>query len=98
MQHRVPHSLTKEEAKAVVEKAWAHYSERFSAWGPSINWLSEEQALVGLTLKGKRLEAKFRIDQESYFVEAEIPFLLRPFQGLAIKRIDQEVQKWIKKA
>lgn len=98
MKHSVPHDLGKERAKQVTNAAWNSYSERFTKYSPTMTWISEEVAQIGFTAKGMSLEGTIKLEPNSIDLKLDVPFLLRPFQRMAIGVIEQEIRVWIEKA
>lgn len=98
MKHRVPHDLGQEKARKVTEAAWQSYSERFSKYAPTCVWTSESTAKIGFTAKGMKVEGEIDIQPTSIDLELDVPFLLKPFKGVAISVIEEEINKWIAKS
>ncbi len=98
MKHSVPHDLGLERAKQVTESAWSTYSSRFSAYKPTMNWLTDSKAKIGFTAKGISLDGTIEVHAKSIDLELEVPFLLKPFRGKAISVIEEEIKAWIGKA
>jgi hypothetical protein len=97
MKHKVPHSLGLERAKAVANAAWQSYAERFASYHPTLEWETEQRGLIGFHAKGVSLKGSLEIQPESFDLELEVPFLLKPFRGKAISVIEEEIRRWIDK-
>ena len=98
MKHSVSHDLGKERAKQVMEAAWKSYSSKFGKYSPSMQWLSDDHAKIGFVAKGISLDGKIQLQANSIDLELDVPFLLRPFQKMAVGAIEEEIKEWIGKA
>jgi Putative polyhydroxyalkanoic acid system protein (PHA_gran_rgn) len=98
MKHSVSHDLGKERAKQVMEAAWSSYSEKFGKYSPTMKWLSEEHAKIGFVAKGISLDGQIKLLPNSIDLELDVPFLLKPFQKMAVGVIEGEIKAWIAKA
>lgn len=98
MKHSVPHSLGREKARKVTREAFEASIARFSDYGARCNWVSDDDAEVFFSAKGMNLSAKVTVGDSNIEVDMEVPFFFKPFQKLAIGRIDEEIKKWIGKA
>jgi hypothetical protein len=98
MDHEIPHDLQPEQARKVARQALQHYAERFAKYSPQVTWADEQRAAVAFTVKGVRLEGGITVEPGRFRIRLEVPFLLRPFRGRALKVIDTEVQGWVAKA
>jgi Putative polyhydroxyalkanoic acid system protein (PHA_gran_rgn) len=98
MKHSVSHDLGKERAKQVTEAAWNSYSAKFSKYTPTIKWLSEDRAQIGFNAKGMSLEGSISLQPTTIDLELDVPFLLKPFQKMAVGVIEEEIKEWIGKA
>lgn len=92
------HDLGKERAKQVMEAAWKSYSSKFGKYSPSMQWLSDDHAKIGFVAKGISLDGKIQLQANSIDLELDVPFLLRPFQKMAVGVIEEEIKEWIGKA
>ncbi len=95
MQHRIPLSIDPVQAKQAAEKAWAHYSQRFARFHPSIRWQNENQAAIDFHAMGVHLKGSVSIEPGSLLIDFHVPFLLRPFEKQALTRIEHEVAQWL---
>jgi len=98
MKHSVPHSLGKEKAQKVTRAAFEASIKRFTEYGASCKWLSDDRADVFFSAKGINLTAQVVVSETKIEVDMEVPFFFRPLQKLAMSRIDEEIHKWIAKA
>lgn len=98
MKHSVSHDLGKERAKQVMESAWASYSSKFQKYSPTMQWLSDDHAKIGFVAKGISLDGKITLLADSIDLELDVPFLLRPFQKMAVGVIEGEIKEWIAKS
>lgn len=98
MKHSVSHDLGKERAKQVMEAAWQSYSTKFGKYSPSMQWVSDDKAKIGFVAKGISLDGTIQLQANSIDLELDVPFLLRPFQKMAVGVIEGEIKEWIGKA
>lgn len=92
------HGLSKERAKKVTQKAIEAYTEKFEDYNPQAEWVTENEAEVSFSAKGVTLEGAFRLDDDEIVMQMEIPFLLKPFEGKAVDVVENEIEKWVRKA
>ncbi len=97
MKHSVPHDLGRDDARKVTNAAWSTYSQRFAKYSPSMNWVSDDRADIGFVAKGISLNGSIEVLDSSIELELDVPFLLRPFKGIAIGVIEEEIKAWIAK-
>ena len=62
-----------------------------------MNWVSDDRADIGFVAKGISLNGSIEVRDSSIELELDVPFLLRPFKGVAIGVIEEEIQAWIAK-
>jgi hypothetical protein len=98
MKHIVAHDLGREKAKRVAEAAWNSYSNRFSNYNPTCTWESENKANIGFNVKGVSLKGALEVNERDIALDLDVPFLLRPFKGQALKVIEEEIRTWIGKS
>ena len=98
MKHEVAHNLSIPLAKAVVDKAFDSYSERFAEYKPTLTWTEDRKAKAGFSVKGFSLKGGFEIGERTIEMELDVPFILRPFRKIALEAIEKEVAIWIGKA
>jgi hypothetical protein len=98
MKHSVTHSLGKDMACKVAKAAFDAYVKRFAEYGAHATWTSAERAKIGFKVKGMALDGAVEVRDGAIEVDMEVPFLLRPFQSMALGKIDEEIRGWIAKA
>jgi len=98
MKHSVVHDLGRAQAKRVAESAWNSYSARFSNYSPACTWVSDYKANIGFNVKGVKLQGSIDVNEKDIELDLDVPFLLRPFKGQALKVIEEEIRKWIGKS
>lgn len=98
MKHVVSHGLGQEKAKQVAQAAIASYSERFAHYNPTAEWLDERRAKISFTARGITLNGNLQVNPNDIEMDLDVPFLLRPFKGRALSVIEDEMNKWIRKA
>lgn len=98
MKHIVAHDLGREQAKRVAEAAWNSYSARFANYSPSCQWETDNKANIGFNVKGVSLKGSLEVNEKDIALDLDVPFLLRPFKGQALKVIEEEIRNWIGKS
>jgi len=98
MKHVVTHDLTPEQAKKAAESALAAYTEKFSKYSPKATWVSPTRANIAFSAKGMTLQGALELREKSFELDLEVPFLLRPFKGMALGVIEDEIKVWVKRA
>jgi len=98
MKHSVPHSLGKERAQKVTRTAFEAYTAKYTDYGATARWLSDDRAEISFAVKGMNLKGLVAVAERTVEVEMEVPFFLKPFQKMAMGRIEEEIGKWIGKA
>jgi hypothetical protein len=98
MKHSVPHSLGKERAQKVTRAAFDAYIAKYTDYGASARWLSDDRAEISFAVKGMSLKGLVAVGERTVDVDMEVPFFLKPFQKVAMSRIEEEIGKWLKKA
>jgi hypothetical protein len=98
MQHIVPHDLDAATARRVDERAFEAYAQKFSDYEPAIRWASPTKAVITFRARGIALTGSMELVDKAVAIELDVPFLLRPFRGVAIEVIDREIRKWVAKA
>ena len=98
MKHTVAHDLAPELARRAALAALTHFQHRFPNAHIAPKWLSPDEAIVALSVRGFHLKPRIRLRPGAIDVEMEIPFLARPFEARARERIERELVVWIEKA
>ena len=98
MKHAVPHDLGPERAKKVAEAALAAYEKKFAKYQPRAQWTSDTRASISFKAKGMSLSGTLEVRGNAIEMDLDVPFLLRPFQGMAVGVIEGEIKEWIAKA
>jgi hypothetical protein len=98
VKHTVTHDLPPDLARKAAEAAIRSYTERFSEYHPTVQWITDQLAEVAFKVKGVTLKAKVELHDRGIAAEMDVPFLLRMFQSKATEIIDGEIQRWIGKA
>jgi hypothetical protein len=95
MQVSLSHSLSDADARAAVERAFAHYQTRYAAYHPKMSWLDGERADVSFSAKGLSIHGTLVLLPGKITIEAKVPLLVRPFTSKAIHALESEMLKWI---
>lgn len=98
MKHVIKHDLSPELAKRATEAAFATYQQKFADYNPSAEWTSDTDALISFKAKGVSIKGKFKLRPEEIEMELDVPFLLKPFTGRAVKVVEETIQEWVAKA
>jgi len=98
MKHSVPHTLGKEKAQTVTRAAFDAYVAKFTDFSPKARWLSDDRAEISFAVKGMSLTGLVAVAEREIIVEMEVPFFLKPFQKVAMTKIEEEIAKWIGKS
>lgn len=99
MEYSVDHGLNDPaRVREVVEKAYDSYKERLADHNPRLRWIDDHHAAIAFTVMGKSIEVDVTIDDKKVRMDADLPFLFRPFQSKIVGVVGREVEKWIAKA
>lgn len=99
MEYVVKHGMSDlDRVRTVIEKAFESYQQRLADYDPNLDWRGDREAVVSFSVMKKKMEARFKLDEEQIRVEGDIPFLFRPFEGKIKKVLGEEVERWIAKA
>lgn len=98
IEHRLTHDLTPEVAKRCLEKALEGYAARFPDYRPTYNWTGSDEVAIAFSAKGVTLKGGVRLRPGAMEIDLDVPFLLRPLKGTAIKVIEDEFRKWMQEA
>lgn len=98
MKHVIKHDLEPSVARRATQSAFDAYAKRFADYNPKANWLSEDHAKVSFSAKGLTLKGDFQLRPGEILMDLDVPFLLRPFQGRAVKVVEDEIKEWVEKA
>jgi putative polyhydroxyalkanoate system protein len=90
----VEHGLDQQQAKAAAKLALAHYLERYGSRGLRATWSSDTRVDVEVEVRGAHLRGFIDVLPSKLQVTADVPFLLRPFKGVATAAIERETQRW----
>ncbi|MFO0574528.1 MAG: polyhydroxyalkanoic acid system family protein [Polyangia bacterium] len=100
VRRRIPldaeHARDPSRVRALLEEALAHYRDRHPRASPKMVWQGPNRAELSAHVRGIRLTGHVTLLPDAVEVEVEVPFLLRPFQGLAISRVEHEVERWLR--
>lgn len=98
MKHVVHHGLGFDTARKVADAAFASYKERFAQYHPEARWVNDRRAEIHFKVKGIGLTGTLDVNERDIEMDLDVPFMLRPFKGTAIKLIEEEIDKWVEKA
>jgi len=98
MKHQIAHDLESNLAKEAAVRAFEAYQKRFANFSPTMDWVANNKARIGFSVKGVKLEGSIDILPRAIELDLDVPFLFRPFKGKAIEVIEREVRNWLAKA
>lgn len=98
MKHEIAHDLGQAKAREITDKALEAYRARFSEYSPTLNWKGDKVAEIGCAIKGMKIGGTVEISERAITLDIDVPFLLRPFKGMAVDVIEGEIRKWIEQA
>lgn len=82
--------------RALIDEAMAFYKARYPRYSPMLSWLAPDRAEASVHVRGLTLSGQLELRPDALEVAVEVPFLLRPFQKMAIARVEQEVARWLR--
>jgi hypothetical protein len=98
MKHEIAHDLGQAKAREITDKALEAYRVRFLEYDPKLNWKTDKAAEIGCTIKGMKIGGTVEVSERSITLDIDVPFLLRPFKGMAVDVIEGEIRKWLDQA
>jgi len=98
MRHTIPHDLDHETARRVTKKALESYQKRFPDYNPSQTWIDDNCAKVQFTVANKTLQGSVVVTAEEIELDLAVPLIFRPFQKIALRTIEQEINTWLESA
>ena len=98
MKHSVAHSLSKDLARQVAQRALEAYAAQLAQYQPKVDWKTPDSAQVSFSVKGFTLNGGLEVANHSIDIDLDVPFVLRPFKKKAIAIIETEVEEWLVKA
>jgi hypothetical protein len=98
MKHSVPHDLGQQRAKEVTEQALQAYRKKFAQYNPGGKWTGPNTATISFSVKGMHFNGVLEVLKDRIEMDMDVPFLLRPLKGRALKIIEGEIKEWIAKA
>jgi len=98
MKHEIAHDLGEAKAREITDKALQAYRAKFSEYEPKLAWKNDKLAEIACTIKGMKIGGTVEIAERVILLDIEVPFMLRPFKGMAIQVIEDEIRKWIDRA
>lgn len=96
MQMSVAHALTAAETRSRVDRATGEYGTRHPHAAISVVWKDETHAAVSFTVRGKTIAVAMTLQDKRIEIEADVPLLFRPFEGMIRSRVETEAAKWLK--
>jgi hypothetical protein len=98
MKHVVSHDLGQEKAKKVAQAAFDSYKQRYSQYNPKVDWIADNRANISFNVKGMTMNGTISVSPTTIEMDMDVPFMLRPFKGVALGVIEEEIKSWIRKA
>src|SRR5512145_804738 len=97
MKHEITHDLGQTKAREVTLKALEAYRVRFAEYDPKMQWKADNVAEISCTIKAMKIGGTVDIRDKVIVLDVDVPFLLRPFKGVALEAIEGEIRKWMQK-
>lgn len=97
MKHGIPHDLDHGLAVRATRKALDSYREKFAKYDAKVRWLDDTRGAFTFQAKGLTVEGELLVGVREVVIDLSVPFLLRPFQSLAVDVVEREVKAWIAK-
>lgn len=94
----IKHDLDPALAKKATQKAFESYQERFAEYNPTANWVTDQRAEIGFSVKGMTLDGAVEIHPGEIHLELDVPFIFKPFKKKAMSVIEEQIQLWVAKA
>ncbi len=98
MKHSVAHDLGLDRARKVTDAAFASYKQKLTKYHPETRWVSERRAEITFNVKGIRLSGAVEVGPKAIEMELDVPLLFRPFRGVAMGIVEEEIREWVEKA
>ena len=100
MKHTINTRVDLRLSKKVIEKAMESYKKDFADYAPHFSWRTGpgDVADFGFSVKGIKLGGTMHVLDGRIDVDMAVPFIARPFQGRAMRIIDEHVARWVEKA
>lgn len=98
MQHTIPHDLPIETARKATRAALESYRREMAEYSPEGEWVNDNTANVRFTAAGTTMKGTVVVQPTQIVLSLDVPFLLRPFKGIALRVIEGEIQQWLRRA
>ncbi len=98
MKHEIAHDLGQDKAREITDKALEAYRAKFSEYDPKLVWKNDKLAEIGCSIKGMKIGGTVEIAERAIVLDIDVPFMLRPFKGMAVEVIEGEIRKWLNRA
>ncbi|MEM9691293.1 MAG: polyhydroxyalkanoic acid system family protein [Myxococcota bacterium] len=96
MRHVVQHGLDRQRAKALAERAFRSYQERYTKFRPTLTWVSETRAEASFQALGLTLKGTIELEPGSIAFQMErVPLAARMFKQRALDAIEREIEHWL---
>jgi hypothetical protein len=95
MKHVLQHRLDLATSKQIADQAFAQYQKRLAKYEPTMCWLDDQHAEVQFEVKGIAMTGSVELRPGSVEIDLDVPFLFRPFRGIAIRVLEEELRMLI---
>lgn len=95
MKHVLQHQLDLATSKQIADRALGQYEQRLAQYHPQVRWLDDRRAEVQFQAKGFHVSGTLELRPGAVEIDVDVPFLFRPFRGMAIRILDEELKKLI---
>ena len=98
MKHSIPHDLGQDLALQACRRALQEYEKDYPEYHPKSAWVGPNRAEVQFTILGRTLEGVVEVKDAAVDLVLDIPLVFRAFQGMAMRVVEQEIEKWLELA
>lgn len=96
VRHSIPHAIGADDARELIDRAFAHYRDRYPKYEPTLKWTEPHRGEIVVSVRGYKLKGRIELAPAAAVIEMDVPMLLRPFQSAALRTIDREATRWLK--
>jgi len=95
MRLSVAHTHSDTEIRSRVDRAAGEYATRYPHAIIKVTWKDAHHADVSFAVRGKTIDVAMTLAAGRIDVEADVPLLFRPFEGMIRARVETEAAKWL---
>lgn len=98
MKHTIPHGLGQDLALRACRRALETYRQHYPEYHPKADWVATNRAAVEFTILGRTLKGTVAVEADAVDLVLDIPLMFRPFQNVAMRVVEEEIEKWLDRA